>query len=223
MSIRSANNKRNQERDFTGAARKSAASAKPARAAAGSVHVVSASAKTRRREYEQGESLEGLSKEEKKARKRELRAKEDRMYAAANILMKADEEYRAKRRVFWILEGVGIAGIVIVWLLLVGVFNGVMPEGALGTAQFAGLIVAYVFVIAGFIYDIVKIRPLRNFYKAQVAGMTDRKVLEVIEEEAEREESKKDKGSKKDSAEAAESQDAAPVKRGPKKNHRSRR
>ena len=183
MSTRSATNKRTQERDYAGAARKSAASAKPARAAASSVRVVSSSAKARRKEYEQGESLEGLSKAEKKARKQELRAKEDRMYSAANILMKGDEEYRSKRRIFW------------------------------------------AFVIGGFIYDLVKIRPLRNFYKAQVAGMTDRKVLEVLEEEAERLDAKKGKASKKEAAadaDATASEEPA-VKRGPKKNHRSRR
>ena len=222
MTIRSATNKRTQEQNYTGATRKSAASAKPARAAAGSVRVVSASSKARRREFEQGESLEGLSKEEKKARKQELRVKEDRMYSAANILMKQDEEYRAKRRVFWVLEGIGIVGIVVVWLMLMGVFN-MIPAETLGVAQMVGLGAAYAFVIAGFIYDLVKIRPLRNFYKAQVAGMTDRKVLDVLEEEAERQDAKKDKGSKKDSTEAVEAQDAAPVKKSPKKNHRSRR
>ena len=79
MSIRSANNKRVQNREYAGASRKSAASAKPARAAASSVRVVPASAKARRREAEQGESLEGLYKEEKKARKQELRINEYRM------------------------------------------------------------------------------------------------------------------------------------------------
>ena len=60
MSMRSATNKRTQNREYAGATRKSAASAKPARAAAGSVRVVPASAKERRREAERGESLEGL-------------------------------------------------------------------------------------------------------------------------------------------------------------------
>lgn len=224
MTIRSATNKRTQERDFTGATRKSAASAKPARAAAGSVRVVSASAKTRRKEYEQGESLEGLSKAEKKARKQELRAKEDRMYSAANILMKQDEEYRSKRRFFWVLEAVGIVGIVVVWLMLTGVFNSFVPAGTIAVGQLVGLGIAYAFVIGGFVYDLVKIRPLRNFYKAQVAGMTDRKVIEVLEEEAEREAAKKGKGAKeKEPAAAEEPEQAQPAKKkGPKKNHRSR-
>lgn len=225
MSTRSATNKRTQERDYAGAARKSAASAKPARAAASSVRVVSSSAKARRKEYEQGESLEGLSKAEKKARKQELRAKEDRMYSAANILMKGDEEYRSKRRIFWAFEGVGIVGVIVVWLMLAGLFNSFMDANALGVAQLVGLGIAYAFVIGGFIYDLVKIRPLRNFYKAQVAGMTDRKVLEVLEEEAERLDAKKGKASKKEAAadaDATASEEPA-VKRGPKKNHRSRR
>ena len=222
MTIRSANNQRTQEREFTGATRKSAASAKPARTAASSVRVVSASAKTRRKEYEQGESLEGLSKEEKKARKQELRVKEDRMYAAANILMKGDEEYRSKRRFFWILEGVGIAGIVVVWLMLTGVFNNAVEATVISTAQLVGLGIAYAFVIGGFIYDLVKIRPLRNFYKAQVAGMTDRKVLEVLEEDAEREAAKKGKGAKQETQPVEESAQKQPAKKGPKKNHRSR-
>ncbi len=223
MTIRSATNKRTQERDFTGATRKSAASAKPARAAAGSVRVVSASAKTRRKEYEQGESLEGLSKAEKKARKQELRAKEDRMYSAANILMKQDEEYRSKRRFFWVLEAVGIVGIVVVWLMLTGVFNSFIPAETLAVGQLVGLGIAYAFVIGGFIYDLVKIRPLRNFYKAQVAGMTDRKVIEVLEEEAEREAEKKGKGTKEAKAAEEPEQEQPAKKRGPKKNHRSRR
>ena len=70
--------------------------------------------------------------------------------------------------------------------MLAGLFNSFMDANALGVAQLVGLGIAYAFVIGGFIYDLVKIRPLRNFYKAQVAGMTDRKVLEVLEEEAER-------------------------------------
>ena len=168
MSIRSANNKRVQNREYAGASRKSAASAKPARAAASSVRVVPASAKARRREAERGESLEGLSKEEKKARKQELRIKEDRMYSAANILMKNDAEYRSKRRIFWVLMAIGVVAIFLVWFLLMGVLSS-LPENVIGVLQIAGLVLAYGFVIGAFIFDMVKIRPIRNFYKAQVA------------------------------------------------------
>lgn len=219
--MRSATNKRTQNHEYTGVARKSAASAKPARAAASSVRVVPASSKARRREAEQGESLEGLSKEEKKARKREMRIKEDRMYTAANILMKNDAEYRSTRRIFWVLMAIGVVAIFVVWFLLMGVFSA-LPANVVGIVQIVGLVIAYGFVIGAFVFDLVKIRPIRNFYKAQVAGMTDRKVLEVLEESAEKDE----KGSKKGKADQAADSAASepePKKRGPKKNHRSRR
>ena len=93
MSTRSATNKRTQSHEVTGVARKSAASAKPARQAASSVRIVPASSKARRKELEKGENLEGLSKEEKRARKAKQRAKEDRIYTVSNILLKQDEDY----------------------------------------------------------------------------------------------------------------------------------
>ena len=217
MSIRSANNKRVQNREYAGASRKSAASAKPVRAAASSVRVVPASAKARRREAEQGESLEGLSKEEKKARKQELRIKEDRMYSAANILMKNDAEYRSKRRIFWVLMAIGVVAIFLVWFLLMGVLSS-LPENVIGVLQIVGLVLAYGFVIGAFIFDMVKIRPIRNFYKAQVSGMTDRRVLEILEDA----DTKDKKDSKKDEDDKP-AEEPVQKKRGPKKNHRSRR
>ena len=78
-------NQRNQNRAGNGMTRKSAGSAKPARAAAASVRVVPASSKAKRKQLERGEDLSGLTKEEKKARKAELRRQEDRIYAASNV------------------------------------------------------------------------------------------------------------------------------------------
>ncbi len=217
MSIRSANNKRTQNHEYTGAARKSASSAKPARAAASSVRVVPATSKERRRELQQGESLEGLSKEEKKARKQEMRLREDRMMSAANILMKRDDEYNKKRYIFWALVIVGMVVALAVWLLMS--FSPTIGQSPV--VQFGGIIIAYAAVIGGFIYDLVAIRPIRNYYKATVAGMTDRKVLDVLEESAKEDERKRaEKRAVKDEAPAEEAE--APRKSGPKKNHRSR-
>lgn len=217
MSIRSANNKRTQNHEYTGAARRSASSAKPARAAASSVRVVPATSKERRRELQQGESLEGLSKEEKKARKQEMRLREDRMMSAANILMKRDDEYNKKRYIFWALVIVGMVVALAVWLLMS--FSPTIGQSPV--VQFGGIIIAYAAVIGGFIYDLVAIRPIRNYYKATVAGMTDRKVLDVLEESAKEDERKRvEKKAAKDEAPAEEAE--APRKRGPKKNHRSR-
>lgn len=220
MSIRSANNKRVQNHEYTGATRRSASSAKPARAAASSVRVMPASSKARRRAAERGESLEGLSKEERKLRKQQLRVKEDRAFAAQNILLKRDDEYKAARRIFLAIMVVGVFALIVVWLMLMGIFD-TLPVDLLNRVQVVGLVVAYSFVIGSFVYDFFKIRPLRNYYKAQVEGMTDRKVLEIIESA----EAKDDKKSKKAATEEASPEPApeSAPRRGPKKNHRSRR
>ena len=112
---------------------------------------------------------------------------------------------------------IGVVAIFLVWFLLMGVLSS-LPENVIGVLQIAGLVLAYGFVIGAFIFDMVKIRPIRNFYKAQVAGMTDRRVLEILEDA--------DTKDKKDSKKAEDDKPAEePVqkKRGPKKNHRSRR
>lgn len=218
MSMRSATNKRTQNREYAGATRKSAASAKPARAAAGSVRVVPASAKERRREAERGESLEGLSREEKKARKREARIREDRLYSVASIMMKDDPDYKRSRRVFWVLLALGMVAILVIWVLLFGLSDstGEMTSAA----QLAGVVVAYALVIGAFVYDFVKIRPLRNYYRAQAEGMTDRKLVEIIERDAAKRDKKDAKKDEAATAPVAES--AKPAKKKKYKNNRSR-
>ncbi len=218
MSMRSATNKRTQNREYAGATRKSAASAKPARAAAGSVRVVPASAKERRREAERGDSLEGLSREEKKARKREARIREDRLYSVASIMMKDDPDYKRLRRVFWVLLALGMVAILVIWVLLFGLSDstGEMTSAA----QLAGVVVAYALVIGAFVYDFVKIRPLRNYYRAQAEGMTDRKLVEIIERDAAKRDKKDAKKDEAATAPVAES--AKPAKKKKYKNNRSR-
>ena len=182
MSTRSASNKRTQTHEVTGVARKSAASAKPARAAAGSVHVQPASAKDRRKKLEKGESLEGLTKQEKKARKQELRAEEDRRYTASTILLKQDEDYTKRRRVWWVLLTAGMVIIIALWVWLFGLSGngGKVTSGV----QMAAIVVAYAVIIAAFVYDFTRIRPIRNMYRDQVEGMSTNKLNALIERAA---------------------------------------
>lgn len=204
-------------------ARKSAASAKPARAAAGSVRVVPSSAKARRKEAERGESLAGLSREEKRARKQEERRRDDRIYTASNIMLKKDPEYKHLRTIFWVLLAIGMVIIIAVWAMMFGLDEQAVQDTY--AIQLGGVIVAYVFIIGTFIFDFVKIRPLRNFYRSQAEGMPEKKIIALIEQEAA--EPKGKKGDKDRSVEPVKVEDAstdAPVKKtGPKKNHRSRR
>lgn len=182
MSTRSATNKRTQNHEVTGVARKSAASAKPARSAASSVRVVPASSKARRKEIEKGENLDGLSKEEKRARKAKQRAKEDRIYTVQNYLLKQDEDYLKRRRVWWGLLAAGMVLIVVVWISLYALSNGGASAG--GPVQMVGIIAAYALIIGDFIYDFVRIRPIRNMYRTQAEGMSDNKLNALIEREA---------------------------------------
>ncbi len=241
MSTRSANNPRTQNREYTGATRKSAASAKPARAAASSVRVVPSSSKERRRAAERGESLEGLSKEEKRARKREQRAKDDRIYSASSIMLKADEDYKKRRKWFWGIMAGAVVTIMITWIMLT------VSLGTSGSAQMDPMlqtvlvVLTYAFIIGAFVYDLVRIRPLRNFYRARAEGMTEARITALLEESAREEEAKKASrfrfGKKREDAAPAKTaedevagvaatavdESAAPKKKRPKKNNRSRR
>ena len=184
MSTRSATNKRTQSHEVTGVARKSAASAKPARQAASSVRVVPASSKARRKELEKGENLEGLSKEEKRARKAKQRAKEDRIYTVSNILLKQDEDYTKRRRIWWIVLAIGMVLVVAIWASLYFAPGGTVSS----PVQMVGIVLSYVII---FIYDFARIRPLRNMYRAQAEGMSENKLNALIERAA-AEEDKKD-------------------------------
>lgn len=179
MSTRSPMNKRTQAvqaGEVAGYKRKSAGSAKPARQAAASVRVVPASAKAKREQIERGESLEGLTREEKRARKRERRMLEDRLYAASGELLKDDPNYKPRRRFFWVLLGIGLFATIAVWVML---FVGDTKQA--GVPEYVLLGVAYAAIIASFIYDLVRIRPLRNDARARAEGMSDKKLDELLE------------------------------------------
>lgn len=189
MSTRSPMNQRNQNREGVGMTRKSAGSAKPARAAAASVRVVPASSKAKRQQLERGEDLSNLSREEKKARKQELRRQEDRIYSAANVLMREDEEYMRQRKIFWMIMVLGIVFIAIGWAMLLAF--GDAPERSYQTLEIAAIALSYVCIIGGFIYDMVKIRPIRNKHRAVAEGMSDAKLLDVLERAAAKDDQKR--------------------------------
>lgn len=185
-------NKRTQEQlreGRSGMARKSAASAKPARAAASSVRVVSASSKARRNQAERGESLAGLSREEKRARRQEARAHDDRVYAASNILMRENPAYAQQRMVWMAFMVVGVVFILIAFALLATV--GPQADTTFQIMQYGAVGIAYVAVIGGFIFDFVKIRPIRNEARSKAEGMTDARLDAVLERGAKAQEAKR--------------------------------
>ncbi|AEB06171.1 hypothetical protein Corgl_0042 [Coriobacterium glomerans PW2] len=184
MSTRSPMNKRSQTRERRGVARRSAASAKPAREAAGSVRVAPASSRDRRRQLEQGESLQGLTREEKRARRQQRRIQEDRIFDVSNILMKQDDDYRKRRGHLWIVVGVAAvlaaATIIIMFAMR---RRALIPPASL---QFVSFIIFYGVMIVALIYDAVRLRPIRNFYRAQAQGLSERKLVSLLERAAAR-------------------------------------
>lgn len=191
MSTRSPQNKRTQAQlqgERTGMARKSASSAKPARAAAGSVRMVASSGKAKRQQMERGEDLSGLSREEKRARKQERRLQEDRVYSVSNLLMKEDFEYNRHRKVWWGLLIAAIAFIAGTWVSMMIVPTS---EGTLVIPQMVGVVVTYALIIIAFIYDFVKIRPIRNKFRAVAEGMSEAKLNAVLERTAAAEDAKR--------------------------------
>ena len=146
-----------------------------------------ASSKARRKELEKGENLEGLSKEEKRARKAKQRAKEDRIYTVSNILLKQDEDYTKRRRIWWIVLAIGMVLVVAIWASLYFAPGGTVSS----PVQMVGIVLSYVIILGDFIYDFVRIRPLRNMYRTQAEGMSENKLNALIERSA-AEEDKKD-------------------------------
>lgn len=185
MSTRSPQNKRSQEMaqgNRVGMARKSASSAKPAREAAGSVRVVPASSKAKRAQLERGEDLSKLSKEERKARKAEIHRAEDRVYAVADQIMKEDPAYPKLRRTWWEMMILGVVAIVAAWIAMS------MGKGGSGytSIQLGLIVVAYVAIIGAFIFDMVKIRPIRNAARAEAQGMSESRMESVLKRRAEK-------------------------------------
>lgn len=185
MSQRSATNPRNTNRDeqVTGMARKSASSAKPATANSGTVRVVATSGKEKREQMEKGENLEGLSKEEKKARKAERRQEEDRILAASDALMKADPVYVHRNFISWIIMAISIVGLVAMLII-----SNLSDSSS--TLQIVCLVIGYGGLIVAIIYDMVRVRPIRNQYQTIAASMSESKLDSVLEKAAADEERK---------------------------------
>ncbi len=181
MSQRSPMNKRTQNHEVTGATRKSASSAKPARQAASSVRVEPASSKSRRAKLEAGESLAGLSRAEKRVRKQQRRMMQDRIMAATNYLLKGVPEYPGRRHVWWAFLAVGIVAIIVAWVTLYAKGNGGATSG-FSTVSVVSLVIAYAAIIGGFIYDYVRIRPLRNEARIRAEGMSESKLIALLEQ-----------------------------------------
>ena len=153
-------------------ARKTAANAKPVREKAGSIKTASSDGK--------------MTKEEKKAAREKRRSDEDLAYDAKRAALDMMPGYQRTQRIWWGLLISGMVCTVIAW----GALRGVSAENAgnsgIAIATSVMMVLAYVLVIGAFIYDIVKVRPMRNEADKKVSSMTKKRMQKVIDENEER-------------------------------------
>lgn len=161
------------EEEKRGFSRSSAAKARPAREAASSVRVASKPKAASITE----------TKEEKRERRRLEREEQDMRNRAYDLILRANPEYRQTERVFWIVIGVGFV-LAIISLVAAYAF-GDQPDMSTwqDVVSVVSLVVAYVLIIGGFVYDLAKRRPIRKKVEAQMRGMNDKKLLEVFEQD----------------------------------------
>lgn len=158
--------------------KKSAASAKPAREAASSVRVAE-SAEKRANDLT-------LSKDERKAAKRERREEMDLRSQATQILLDHDEEYRRTEKVWWIILGIGFLSTIAALALYYLGPQSVNNDGTLGSAGIAGIVgivIAYASIIGAFVYDWFKRRPIRRGTEAKVDGMSMKRIQAIFDQE----------------------------------------
>ena len=169
-----------------GFSRSSAAKAKPAREAAASVRTGSASSSKPSLFGDKNES-----KEEKRERKRREREEQDFRNRAYDILLRSNDDYKRTERVFWIILGAGLA-LAVISLVCVYLF-GQSPDMSSwqGILSVGSLVAAYGFMIASFIYDWAKRRPYRKQTESRVRGLSDKKLLDLLEQERAKEMAKK--------------------------------
>ncbi len=105
----------------------------------------------------------------------------------SNILLKQDEDYTKRRRIWWAVLAIGM-----VLIVAIGASFHFAPGGTVSSpVQMVGIVLSYVIILGDFIYDFVRIRPLRNMYRTQAEGMSENKLNALIERAA-AEEDKKD-------------------------------
>ena len=169
-----------------GAGRGSAANAKPSREKAASVRTVSASSKKAASTMASmpGAKKTKEQKEAERAERRKQREEEDYKNQAFQLLLNKSSEYKKSERTWWVLLGIGFIATV---FSLVSTFLFPVEDGDYtsmrGVVSIAFLALAYVFIIASFVYDWRKRRPIRKEVEAKMAGMSNRKIAALFAEE----------------------------------------
>lgn len=174
----------------SGMARRSPSKAKPVQEAGTSVRVVK-----KHKNPDGTVDTTGLTKEEKKAQRKAEREEQDFLAALIDAMLKRDETYNKRRRIWWVFLGVGL-------LCVVGSFGAGYIGAADGSNMYnldttggilsvVCLVLAYVFIITSLVYEYMKIRPMRREVTDQLHGMSDKKRHALMDQLYEEREAKK--------------------------------
>lgn len=125
------------------------------------------------------------TKEEKRNARKAEREDRDRRIAVARILLSKDPIYKKYQNITWALLAVGFGSIAMSWIINIFYKNAYNePTTPAGMAVIGFVAVAYVLVIISFVYDMRHTRPMRRATDDKVAGMTEKKLRQIIEEDA---------------------------------------
>ncbi|WP_077598565.1 hypothetical protein [Olsenella urininfantis] len=165
-----------------GFSRRSVTRARPAREAASGVRVVRGGSG----QVAAGKSEGEMTKAERKASRQERRDREDRRAAASRVIIQGNEAYRRKQRIFWGLMIAGLGVTLFSWgITFLHPESTTRFDTPAGMAVAATIVLAYALIISAFVYDWRVIRPMRKEAERVVAGMTDKKVHQVLKADAE--------------------------------------
>ena len=199
MSQRSPFNERNmpkggesgEEAKTSGMTKKSMSQAKPARPAAETVRVAPSSSKGKAKAKA---AAKPLTKEERKAKRRAEREEQDQVANITELVMKQDPEYLKRRRVWWALLGSGMVLIIVTFVIVTVYGNSAASYDFATTAgkvSTVAMILSYAVIIAAFVWEFAKIRPLRNEAIRKVRGMNAKRRRAVIEASYEQQEKRR--------------------------------
>ena len=172
----------NEEAAQTGFSKRSAARAKPAREAAGSVRTTNA------------KDSSSMSKEERKAARDARRSEQDVAYDATQIVLDQQPGYKTARRISWGTMIVGMVFAIASFLIMQYMQRGGAASESLAALSIGLMVLAYVSIIGSFVYDYIKVRPMRKKAEETTSGMTQKRMKRMIaENEARKAEEKSSK------------------------------
>ena len=126
-----------------------------------------------------------LTAEERKVAEREKRMAANRDMAAVNVLLKKEPGYKRNRTIWGVMLVSGLAMTILSWVvMLVLPGQGGEPSALASRLAIVALVLAYVLVIGSFIFDFTKIRSLRKAMETKVASMSDKRIDDILREEA---------------------------------------